>query len=236
MTTAQREHNKSTIPGAPQQADAALLVLNAARGEFESGLAAQTREHILLAKAMGVGQLIVAINQMDTVEWDHDRHAEIVSRVTPLLSACGLPPDVIVPVSALHGLNLTADTPPPPAAGWYTGPPLLVAIDSLQTSARDVAAPSRLCVNDVFGSAELGALGVGGTLQDRADPTPHPAPDHSRRAQLTLPTAPSEPSQAGAITVGDRLILMPGAEAFVVKVIRSRGAAVRTVVAGGAAT
>ena len=32
------------------QADAALLVLNAARGEFEAGLAGQTREHLLLAR------------------------------------------------------------------------------------------------------------------------------------------------------------------------------------------
>jgi elongation factor 1 alpha-like protein len=56
------------ISGA-SQADAGILVINASKGEFERGFdrGGQTREHALLLKSLGVSQIIVCINKMDTV-------------------------------------------------------------------------------------------------------------------------------------------------------------------------
>lgn len=52
------------------QADCAVLVVAAGVGEFEAGISkdGQTREHALLAYSLGVNQMIVCVNKMDTTE------------------------------------------------------------------------------------------------------------------------------------------------------------------------
>lgn len=75
-----RDFIKNMITGT-SQADAALLVVSAAEGEFEAGISqfGQTREHALLAYTMGIKQLIIAVNKMDdpSVNWSEDRFKSI---------------------------------------------------------------------------------------------------------------------------------------------------------------
>lgn len=75
--------HKSFVPnmiGGAAQADLAVLVISARKGEFETGFdrGGQTREHAMLAKTAGVKHLVVLVNKMDdpTVEWDEARYNE----------------------------------------------------------------------------------------------------------------------------------------------------------------
>ncbi len=102
----------SMISGAAQ-ADVAILVISARKGEFETGFekGGQTREHIMLVKTAGVNKLIVVINKMDdsTVGWEKSRYEEIRDKLTPFIRSAGFNPktDVtFIPVSAYTGANL----------------------------------------------------------------------------------------------------------------------------------
>lgn len=82
------------ISGAAQ-ADVAVLVISARKGEFETGFekGGQTREHAMLVKTAGVTKLIVVVNKMDdpTVNWDKERCVSLppsifsTARLTPIL-------------------------------------------------------------------------------------------------------------------------------------------------------
>ncbi len=78
------------ISGATQ-ADVALLVVDATRGEFETGFEAggQTREHALLVRSLGVNQLCVVVNKLDTVGWAKERFDEIVAKLKIFLKQAG---------------------------------------------------------------------------------------------------------------------------------------------------
>ena len=100
------------ISGAAQ-ADVAVLVISARKGEFETGFekGGQTREHILLVKTAGVTKLVVVINKMDdpTVEWSKTRYDEIKDKLSPFIRSAGfnLKNDVsFIAVSAYTGANL----------------------------------------------------------------------------------------------------------------------------------
>ena len=101
----------SMISGAAQ-ADVAILVISARKGEFETGFekGGQTREHIMLVKTAGVTKIIVVINKMDepTVQWDKGRYDEIVNKLTPFIRASGFASKDVtfIPVSAYTGANL----------------------------------------------------------------------------------------------------------------------------------
>lgn len=114
----------SMISGAAQ-ADVAILVISARKGEFETGFerGGQTREHIMLVKTAGVSKVIVAINKMDdpTVNWEKSRYDEIKDKMTPFIRAAGFNPktDVtFIPVSAYTGVNLK-DRASKSVAPWY---------------------------------------------------------------------------------------------------------------------
>jgi len=67
------------------------VIIAAGVGEFEAGISkdGQTREHALLAYTLGVKQLIVAINKMDTTKWSESRFDEIVKETSNFIKKVG---------------------------------------------------------------------------------------------------------------------------------------------------
>ena len=124
-----RDFIPNMISGA-SQADSALLVVDAAVGEFEAGFdrGGQTREHLLLVRSLGVSQVIVAVNKLDQVEWAKSRYDEIVELLKPFLVQSGFHPNKtkFVPVAAMDGVNLARPEPADcPLYKWYKGPSLV---------------------------------------------------------------------------------------------------------------
>ncbi|KAL6261418.1 hypothetical protein P5V15_006512 [Pogonomyrmex californicus] len=134
------------------QADVALLVVDATRGEFETGFdsGGQTREHALLLRSLGVSQLAVVVNKLDTVNWSKDRFNEIVDKMSVFLKQVGFKDTVtFVPCSGLSGENIVTK-PKEQLSNWYTGPTLVTVIDNFKCPERPVNKPFRFSVNDIF--------------------------------------------------------------------------------------
>ncbi|KAJ9607097.1 translation termination factor GTPase eRF3 [Cladophialophora chaetospira] len=126
------------------QADVAILVISARKGEFETGFekGGQTQEHAMLIKTTGAKELVVAVNKMDdvTVEWSKERYDEIVGKLKPYLKKrIGLD-STFMPISAQTGLNVK-DRIPANVAKWYKGPSLLEFLDNMAKIQRNFNAP-----------------------------------------------------------------------------------------------
>jgi len=173
--------HKTYVPsmiGGAAQADCAVLVISARKGEFETGFenGGQTREHAQLAKSGGVNKLIVVINKMDdpTVNWDKERYDECVSKLSPFLKANGynMKTDVtFMPVSGYTGANIKRGIDPKDCT-WYNGPSLLDFLDQLKLADRKLSAPLRMPISEkykdmgtvVVGKIEAGSIKKGATI------------------------------------------------------------------------
>jgi elongation factor 1-alpha len=146
------------------QADVAVLVVAAGKGEFEAGIDnnGQTREHALLAFTLGVKQMIVAVNKMDSdsVNWSEERFKEIVDATTQFLKRIGWKTEVIpfVPLSGWTGDNMLEASPNMP---WYKGPTLLASLDAVEEPERPSSLPLRIPLQDVYKIGGIGTVPVG---------------------------------------------------------------------------
>ena len=172
-----RDFVPKMIAGA-SQADVAVLVVSAVPSEFDAGFSrgGQTKEHALLVFSLGVKQIVVAVNKMDTatVGWSEEQYNKIRAQVQPFLRGVGFVPANIrfVPVSGLSGINIVPQVAaaaqaadavalPEELAAWYSGPSLAAAIDAFKPPPRHLDKPLRLCVSDVFRAAMLGDAASG---------------------------------------------------------------------------
>ncbi|WDF73684.1 elongation factor Tu [Novosphingobium sp. KACC 22771] len=146
------DYVKNMITGAAQM-DGAILVVNAADGPMP-----QTREHILLARQVGVPALVVYMNKVDQV--DDEEILELVElEIRELLSSYDFPGDDIpvIPGSALAALEGRDD-----AIGKESIYKLMEAVDSyIPQPPRPTDKPFLMPVEDVFSISGRGTVVTG---------------------------------------------------------------------------
>eukprot|EP00611_Tribonema_gayanum_P020561 TRINITY_DN3768_c0_g2_i2.p1 TRINITY_DN3768_c0_g2~~TRINITY_DN3768_c0_g2_i2.p1 ORF type:complete len:342 (+),score=77.97 TRINITY_DN3768_c0_g2_i2:438-1463(+) len=153
-------------------ADVAVLVVPATPGEFESCFesSGQTKEHALLVKALGVNQVVVAVNKLDAAvpPWDEGRYEAIKASVEPFLRQIGFKAGKVrfVPVSGLSGENVATLSSDCPLSTWYRGNTFLQAIDRFTAAPRAVLKPMRMVCSDIAPTGK-GVVVSGRLLQGR---------------------------------------------------------------------
>merc|ERR1712061_85796 len=155
---------------------------------FEAGISkdGQTREHALLAYTLGVKQLIVGVNKMDTTApnpYDETRFLEIRKEVQGYIKKIGYNPKEVIfcPISGWHGDNMLEKSE---KMAWWTGGygdgkkekgwakttkekgdasgfTLIEALDSIVPPSRPTDKPLRLPLQDVYKIGGIGTVPVG---------------------------------------------------------------------------
>jgi len=160
------DYVKNMITGAAQM-DGAILVVNAADGPMP-----QTREHILLARQVGVPAIVVYLNKVDQVD-DAELLELVEMEVRELLSSYEFPGDDI-PI--IKGSALAALEGRDPEIGENSIRELMKAVDEyIPTPERPIDQPFLLPIEDVFsisgrgtvvtGRVERGVVNVGDELE-----------------------------------------------------------------------
>lgn len=198
-----RDFVPNMIAGAAQ-ADAALLLVDGSKGNFEAGFEAntgfgslgggQTREHAQLARSLGIDQLAVVVSKLDTCDYSEARFEEIKALLLPFLKLCGFREASVqwLPAVGTQNENLTSAPTAPELKSWWNGPTLVQAIDNFRSARRVVEMPLRLPIGDIF-KGDRGGQSVGGKLE------------------------------AGAIKLGSKVKVMPSGEEGTVKSISIKG-------------
>ncbi len=143
---------KNMITGAAQM-DGAILVVSAADGPMP-----QTREHILLARQVGVPRIVVFLNKCDLV--DDEELLELVElEIRELLTMYGFPGDEVPLIRG--NAKAAIDTPDDAEAGKCIGE-LMEAIDSyIPEPVRDTDKPFLMAIEDVFSIEGRGTVATG---------------------------------------------------------------------------
>jgi bifunctional enzyme CysN/CysC len=137
-TPGHEQYTRNMVTGA-STADLAVILIDARKGVLT-----QTRRHSYLAHLIGIRNLVLAINKMDLIGYDHDRYDAIVAEYRTFAKSIGIEAFTPMPISGFMGDNITtrsANTP------WYIGPTLMEHLEAVELDVTaDQAKPFRMPV------------------------------------------------------------------------------------------
>jgi sulfate adenylyltransferase large subunit len=139
-TPGHEQYTRNMATGA-STADLAIVLADASRG-----LTQQSRRHASIAALLGIRHFVIAVNKMDLVNYDRAVFDALRDDFAPILATLGVPDPYFLPISALLGDNVVEPSANMP---WFSGPPLLEHLETIETPAAVAAAPFRFPVQRV---------------------------------------------------------------------------------------
>ena len=209
------QYTRNMATGASTASLAVVLV------DARKGLLAQTQRHSYICALMGIGQVVLAVNKMDLVEFDAAVFESIRAAYQALADQLGITRVVAIPVVATEGDNVAMRSP---RMSWYTGATLLQALEGAplpQPVDGDFRLPIQLVVRPhqdyrgYAGMIEAGSVQVGDEVMVQ------PGKTTARVATLHVAGKPAEIARRGQAVM---LTLQPDVQAGRGQVLSSAAA------------
>ena len=149
-------------------ADASVLLVSSNAATFKETKKI-TKTHIIIARAMGVKEIIVAVNKMDECGFCEENFRKIEQKMQKMLSEKGFRrlKTQILPISGLMGHNLVEKSK---EMNWFEGKSLYDAMKSINIPSRLLDQPFRMAVMDSYRIGGVGTVIVGKIVSGRVQP------------------------------------------------------------------
>jgi len=171
------QYTRNTVTGASTAQVIVTLV------DVRHGVVEQTRRHLAVAALLRVPHVVVAVNKIDLVDFDHGVITEVCDQVRAVGADLGIDDLTVIPVSALLGDNVAEPSDRTP---WYDGPSLMAYLETVPVAVDDVDEPGRFPVQYVLRPQS----GAGEEFRDYRG--------YAGRVER------------GSFSVGDRVCVLPG--------------------------
>ena len=212
--------------------DAALVLVDATKLDLATAplgaaqplaLLPQTRRHALLAQLLRVPHIVFAVNKLDAVGDATTAFARVRAALVQFAADAGFVPAGIVPISALHGDNVSR----PSTLGGYHGPTLLALLEQLPDESTDADASGHAMARAASSRAAISKALLMPVQYVGADAGADGAGHRSRVLWGRV--------GRGEVAVGDRLAIFPSGETARVAELHHAGARAGSVAAGRSA-
>src|SRR5207245_1344443 len=136
-TPGHEQYTRNMATGA-STAELAVILVDARKGVLP-----QTRRHAFICSLLGIRQIVLAVNKMDLVAFEHSCFEEITTGFSAFAAGLGNASVRAIPLSARFGDNVTG---PSDRMAWYQGPTLLKHLNSVDISGSGAERPFRFPV------------------------------------------------------------------------------------------
>ena len=133
-TPGHEQYTRNMATGA-STVDMAVILVDARHGVLE-----QTRRHSIICSSLGIKKVVLAVNKIDLVKYDETVYQNIDEAFKEFAKALTFEEITPIPISALKGDNVVAQSPKMP---WYHGPTLLGCLETIEVRSCDQSYPMR---------------------------------------------------------------------------------------------